>query len=560
MADQTRLLEHFYIKLGGSEIPEMMEDLLEVSCESSLQLPDMAVVTLHDTRLKWIDDTRIKPGAELEISAKSEAGQGELFKGEIIEVAPEYQPGSARITFRAFDKLHRLTRGKKSRTFVEMTDGDIVSKLASEAGLGADVGPTRLVHKHIYQRNQTNLEFLRERAHHLGFVMYSHAGKLHFKPPDADGAEVLLKWRETLLEFRPRLTTAGQVKKSVARGWNYKDKTEVTSSAEGGNGQPAIGESSPGGQVAQQAFGIDAEDLSIEGVWREQAEADIVAKARIDQNVTGFVTAEGLAKGDPRIVAGAKVKVDNVGTKFGGTYVVTAAKHTIDRSQDGYTTEFVVSGHHVDSVLGVLDGRRSSPGDHVAIGIVTQNDDPDKMGRVKVKFPWLSPNDESNWARVVSPGAGKERGIQFLPEINDEVLVAFELGDINHPYVIGGLWNGQDALALEQGTAIKGSHVEQRIIMSRTKHQILIDDADGAGGITIEDRKGNIVKLQSQDDKLIVKTTGNVEIETKADVTIKATGNISMEATQEVEIKASMGVTIDGGAKVDVKGGIVNIN
>jgi phage protein D len=560
MSDQNRLLEHFYIKLDGSEVAEMMEDLLEVSVESSLQLPDMAVITLHDTRLKWIDDAKIKPGATITISAKSEASKGDLFSGEIVEVSPEFQSGSAKITIRAFDKLHRLTRGKKSRTFVEMTDGDIVSKIASEAGLSPDVGSTRIVHKHIYQRNQTNLEFLRERAHHLGFVMYSHDGKLCFKEPAADGAEVPLKWKETLLEFRPRMTTAGQIKKSVARGWNYKDKQEVSGTAEGGTGNPQIGISPTGGALASQAFGIDAEDLSIEGVWREQSEADVVAKARINQNITHFVTADGVAKGDPRIVAGAKVKVDNVGTKFGGTYVVTQARHILDRSQSGYTTEFIISGHHVDSVLSVLDGRRSSPADHVAIGIVTQNNDPDKLGRVKVKFPWLSPNDESNWARVVSPGAGKDRGMQWLPEINDEVLVAFELGDINHPYVLGGLWNGQDALALEQGTAIKGSNVEQRILMSRTKHKILIDDADGAGGITIEDRKGNIVKLTSSDDKLTVKTTGNVEIETMADVKITAKGNINMEATQEVEIKASLGVTIDGGAKVDVKGGMVNIN
>ncbi|MBN9127373.1 MAG: hypothetical protein J0I90_07300, partial [Nitrosospira sp.] len=80
----------------------------------------------------------------------------------------------------------------------------------------------------------------------------------------------------------------------------------------------------------------------------------------------------------------------------------------------------------------------------VVVGIVTNNRDPDNMHRVKVRFPWLSQNDESNWARVASPMAGNGRCAYFLPEVDDEVLLAFEHGSIEHPYVVGSLWNGRD--------------------------------------------------------------------------------------------------------------------
>src|SRR3972149_536693 len=80
----------------------------------------------------------------------------------------------------------------------------------------------------------------------------------------------------------------------------------------------------------------------------------------------------------------------------------------------------------------------------VVPGIVTNNQDPDGLGRVKIKFPWLSDDNETDWVRIATLMAGGQRGGFFLPEVGDEVLVAFEHGDINHPYVIGALWNGVD--------------------------------------------------------------------------------------------------------------------
>ncbi len=80
----------------------------------------------------------------------------------------------------------------------------------------------------------------------------------------------------------------------------------------------------------------------------------------------------------------------------------------------------------------------------VVIGTVTNNQDRDNLGRVKVTFPWLNDNDEGYWARLATPMAGGDRGIYFLPEVHDEVLVIFEHGDVRFPYIIGSLWNGRD--------------------------------------------------------------------------------------------------------------------
>ena len=99
------------------------------------------------------------------------------------------------------------------------------------------------------------------------------------------------------------------------------------------------------------------------------------------------------------------------------------------------------------------------------------------MERVKVKYPWLDNEHESNWARVASPGAGATRGLLMTPEVNDEVLVAFEHGDMNRPYVVGGLWNGKDK---PQRVAAKNGKVEFRSLKTRVGHEIMLQDGEGA--------------------------------------------------------------------------------
>jgi uncharacterized protein involved in type VI secretion and phage assembly len=130
-----------------------------------------------------------------------------------------------------------------------------------------------------------------------------------------------------------------------------------------------------------------------------------------------------------------------------------------------------------------------------SVAIVTSIEDPDSLGRVKVKFPWLRDDVESPWARLVSFMAGNARGAVFRPEVGDEVLVLFEHGDMRFPYVIGGLWNGRDAMPTERGADVSNN---VRLIKSRSGHTIVLDDTSGSEKITITDRSGNLVELTSQ--------------------------------------------------------------
>jgi phage protein D len=547
------LPSQFHLQFDDSDAPEdLQRDLMEVTVENSLHLPDAATVILRDVRLQWIDDMRLMPGHTLKVFAGTRPGGKPLFDGEIVELEPELVPGAIRLVIRAYDRLHRLARGRHVRSFQNMTDGDLVRKIAQEAGLQTKFGPASEVHPYLLQANQTNLALLQERARALGYFLYVEGKTLCCVPPSAEMPPIEIKWGAGLQEFRPRLSTIAQVGEVTVRGWDPAHRQEIVGQAKKGDGAPHIGEKRTGGEVAQSAFQMEATYLVTDKPVRTQVRADHLAKAVAGDHAARFVEAEGRCAGNPNLGVGVRARIEGVGERFSGEYLVTSAVHHYSAEQ-GYTIQFAVSGQRPATLLALLTPEpQTSAAEGLVIGIVTDNQDPEGQGRVKVKYPWLSSEHASDWARIVAPGGGPGRGIEFLPEINDEVLVGFERGDILYPYVLGGLWNGQDAPPLKSGDAVRGGKVQQRMLRSRTGHTILLDDSDSGGGITIQDKDGN---------KIVLDTAANsLAITFKGEVTVKSQGSLKLEAQGAVEIKGT-GVKIDGGAAtVDVKGSVINLN
>lgn len=193
----------------------------------------------------------------------------------------------------------------------------------------------------------------------------------------------------------------------------------------------------------------------------------------------------------------------------------------------------------------------------VVVGIVTNNKDTEKLGRVKIKIPRLSGEDESNWARVISFMAGKGRGAFFLPEIDDEVLVAFEYGDINMPYVIGSLWNGKD-VPPENNSDGKNNI---RMIRSRSGHVITLDDSDGTEQIKIMDKtQKNMIIIDAKNNKISIKSDKDIELSApNGKVTIEAMDLVT-KSTASTKIEATSGVDVKASGNLNIKGAMVNIN
>jgi len=185
----------------------------------------------------------------------------------------------------------------------------------------------------------------------------------------------------------------------------------------------------------------------------------------------------------------------------------------------------------------------------VVVGVVTNNQDPDKLGRVKLRFPWLSDSEESFWARMAVPMAGNARGTFFLPEVDDEVLVAFEHGDLRFPYVLGALWNGKDAPPADNADGKNNL----RMITSRSGHVIKLNDEDGKETVEIVDKSGK--------NSIVIDTAKNtLTVTTDKDIILSAAqGTIKLDA-QKLEFKSSADTKIESGAGMDVKAsGTLNV-
>jgi len=201
----------------------------------------------------------------------------------------------------------------------------------------------------------------------------------------------------------------------------------------------------------------------------------------------------------------------------------------------------------------------------VAVAIVTNVQDPEKQGRVKVCFPWLPANPESDWVRVVQPAAGAGRGFYWLPEVNDEVLVAFDHGEAKQPFVLGSLWNGKDK-------PMDGAYVDEnttRMIQTKSGHQVIFDDKDGQEKIVIADKSGKrTMTFDVANKKFLVEASeGDIELHAEKkivldceDLEIKTSKSGKIDIGTTFDLKVSDKANIEAGPQLNIKASRVNIN
>jgi phage protein D/phage baseplate assembly protein gpV len=607
-----------YIKIGGQDVPKAFEDaILEIIVDTSLYLPSMFTIKLMDPTLKWVDDASLDIGKEVQIQMKASESEGAqqaatLIKGEITALEPHFSPGGeTALTIRGYDKSHRLHRGKKTRTWLKIKDSDLARRVASEAGLTPQVDTTSTTYDYVLQNNQTNMEFLMARAERIGYQVYSAEGTLYFKKGDATLATGPdLVYLENLLSFQPCWTSSGQADKAIVRGWDPKGKAAIESQQMPSTSLNQGGMTQTGGAKAQAAFS-SAEAVVVARPVFTAAEAGELSTGLANDIGREFVQAEGVCEGDPKVKAGCKVNVKKVGTRFSGNYLVTSATHLY--TIEGYTVQFSITGREPNTLSHLLASGNGHVEDSglmqgVVTAMVTNVKDPEDLGRVKVKYPWLgtSPEIESDWLRIASPMAGAQRGFMILPEVNDEVLVAFEHGDVHRPYIVGALWSRTDNPPKKNSEAVGADgKVNQRVLKTRAGHLIILDDKQGEEQISIASKSGHTVILDDKsgsenitvkdktgNNKMVIDSTKNsMTIDVNGDFVVNAKGKITLQSMQDmtldskaqakfnstgpmnieskapaalkglkVDVNGNTMVSINGGPMTQIQGGIVKIN
>lgn len=585
----AKYISNCLITIDGQAVTTaFMADLIEAVVEQSLYLPSMFTLRLRDPQVKWVDAAQLDLGKAVEISVETgnERGslQGTLIAGEITALEPSFAAnGATELVVRGYDKAHRLHRGRQTRSFLKQTDSAIVQKIAGEVSLSATVDATSVTHEYVLQNNQTNMEFLAARAARLGYQLYSAEGTLYFKASTATlGAGPELTFGETLTSFRPRLSSAGQANTMKVQGWNPKTKQAITSQATPNSALNQGGVGKTGGAAAQSAFGTATDIIADQPVFTTD-EAAALVKGFSDDISREFIEADGDCAGDPRVKAAYTLIIKGVGTRFSGKYFVTAATHVYN--QNGYSTHFTISGRQPNTLSHLLAAetdRARGTIEGVVIGLVTNVKDPDNLGRIKVKYPWLADSIESDWVRLAAPMSGPERGFLLLPEVNDEVLLAFEHGDVHHPYIIGALWNNSDKPPQPNSAAVgsdgkvnlrtlktRAGHVlefndtsgeEQIAITSKSGHTFVLLDKSGQESITVKDKTGNNkLVIDSAKNSLSIDVAGDFTVTAKGKITLSSTQDMKLEATTKATIKGTTGISLDGTTQAELKGATVSV-
>ncbi len=343
------LVPEFRVFVNGNELPpEAAIDLTAVAVYEDVDAPTMFTLTLVNwdmaqLKVTWADDDLFAVGSEVEVQMGYVDALETLIIGEITGLEPEFSPHSPpTLTVRGYDRRHRLMRHHQTKTFTQIKDSDIASQLASDYGLQAEVEDTSVTLDYVLQRNQTALAFLKELAQRNGYEVTVDNKTLFFRPHQYTETAVLtLKWELDLIEFYPRLSSLSQVSQVTVRGWNPTEQAEIVGQAKSGDEGSAMGGSTVGPSVVEEAFG-QTSLISVDRPVFSQAEADQAALGQFRTMALAYISGEGACVGRTDLRAGAVIEIDGVGDRFSGLYYVPSTTHKFEPKQGIYRTRFSV--------------------------------------------------------------------------------------------------------------------------------------------------------------------------------------------------------------------------
>jgi uncharacterized protein involved in type VI secretion and phage assembly len=551
------------VKVNGAPIADASWALvLEIRVQHTLMLPSSFSIAFRDPGAENVDSATLAIGAKVEVSlaGPDDRGLTSVVSGEIVALEPEFTQRGATLVVRGYDATHKMHRVRRSQTFQQMTVADIARKVIAANGLRAGtIEAAGGSLEFVQQSAETDWQLLWRLAHRFGLEVVTDGDQVSLRKPAANpGRAVELTWGESLLAFRPRLTGMQQVTSAVVHGFDTKAGAAIT-----GNGTPKRTSKPTSGARTWQG-----KTSEMPGTASTAAEATAVATAAAARLGEAHVEAEGTCFGAPLLRAGSLITVKGVGTTFGGDYRLTGVTHVFRPS--GYETHFSISG---SATRGLIDLVAPEPvpqfGASLAIGIVSNNNDPEKRGRVRVRFPGLGDAIESAWARVAVPQAHAEQGLMMLPLVDDEVVVGFEGGDPRRPYVLGSVWNGRKpagALSMPDGShslvspkAMTITAVDGALAVTAKKGDMAVKAESGkvtqsaSGEFAID---GQTVKakaaqaLSAEGAQIQLKASSMLQAE-GATVTVKGTGSVIVEAAGSLTLKGA-NVTVQGTAMVRV--------
>ncbi len=431
-------------------------------CELVLQAPAELDAPFRDG---------IAPGTSIRIELEGHAIP--LFSGEVT--AAEHVYTAARwleIRVRAHDPLHRLQKRQTARALTDVDTAAVARAVLADAGITASVeaAGAEVAWPSLLQHDQTDFELLSELCERAGLYFVLRQETLHLLTLEGvrGGEPPALTLGDNLLEAAFELNAAPSCRRVVARGWDPGRALPLEARAEA----PRSGRVAEA-RVALADVGGSEERLVGGLAGAGEAHAQLIAQAELDRAVASELTLRGTAQGDPALRPGTAVRVTGVADRLAGTYLLTEVVHTLD-PETGY--------------LATISSRPPPPlvrprAMEIALGKVSAVDDPDGLGRVRVRLPAFG-GIETGWLQVLGLGAGAKKGLIVLPDTDDQVLVALVRGELDHAIVLGGLYGDANPDPGVEGGNVRRFSLQtaggQRLFFDDQRRTLRISDAEGS--------------------------------------------------------------------------------
>ncbi|MEM8998645.1 MAG: type VI secretion system tip protein VgrG [Bacteroidota bacterium] len=548
----------FTILSEGTEIPSTYE-VLSIRTEQFVNRVAEAEIVLRDGNtakqtFAISDSDTFKPGNEIEIKLGYENLNDSVYKGVVVKQAIKIENNDAKLVVTLKDKTLALTLTRKNGIFTDVKDQELITEIAQDYGVTANVDSTTVLHKEIVQYYATDWDFIVNRAEVNGLMVITDSGSLTVAKPNVSAApELQLQYGYDIMEFDGELDATYQYSGVAGNSWDIASQSVIDATAT----EPTVNDQGDiSGATLANVLNAGTNELRTtapidEEAIQEWADAALL-KSRLSQ-YKGDIIFQGSAKAK----VNSTIKLLGLGNRFNGNALITGVVHTIADGQwytetkIGWSDEWFAENKNISGPIaaGLLPGIKG-----LQTGIVKQiYEDPDNEFRVQVSIPILGIEGEAVWARLTNFYTGNGFGAFFMPEVDDEVVLGFMNDDPRFPIILGSVYSSAIPAPEEpnEENTIK-------TLVTQSKLELRFDEENKV--VTIQTPEGNSMVL-TEEDKGIVITDQNGNSITMNDegVVVESKSKLTLKASEEVEIEGSS-VKISGSESIDASGGSVSVS
>ncbi len=532
----------------------------------------------------YLEESADLAGTDITLEIQNENGDPLAFHGIITKVSSSSNQQSELghvINLEGYSPTILLESGSNCTAFNDKSLTAIVNKVIEETSvnmINPEISPVNSdVFPFTVQYNETHFEFINRLASRYGEWFYYDGDSMVFGQKNQPVTELF--YGIDLLNFELGMSLSPLIQGFISNA--YKDDSSENkfisdcSSSMSGNTAAALDKSSQMYTGAPLSFIHQFDEES--GL---SSQIEKVAELKFSGESTRKVTVSGISI-DPAVYPGVNIKIKqntSSGTVEYGTYIVISSQHSW---ATGGKYQNMFTAIPVDATVSPMTDPLSVPNCPTQSAVVIDNNDPDGLGRIKVRFPWMS-QGETPWIRMIVPYAGSDKGVYFVPEIGEEVMVYFENNNAEKPLAAGSMYNGSntpDSFA-DSNNDIKG-------IRTRSGHTIEFNDKDGSETITIKDKDGNIIEMDTANKQITITAPEKLNLNAK-EITITGDSKVNISSKQMTlngsnsmaissdtkmnldtkifEVSATKStlkattMDIAGDAMTNVKGGLLNLN